>query len=375
MREYRINAIDSDKTLEKAQKLAQRCTKKGLTGGYRVSIESRFEFENGVGKKYKVLVVEGEPVKYEGWQFVAVAEFIGGQTITKASAGGREVKPSEVRVGYCDHCQKIRSRSKVIFVQNEEGKLSQVGSSCVKDFLGWEFNASFLPTEDIFEEEYGSYSGGGYAGFSTKSVLAYAITQVEKVGYIPSGTGLSTKSLVWAKLGGGYHAEQEWKKSVGAEPGIAEFNKAQELIEYAKTFAGDSSYAENLRACAALEYQSEKTIGIMVSVIKAKEKADAQVVLSQEKVEFKKVQYAETGSKVEVEVTVANSATFESSYGWTTIYTFVSGDYQFKWFSSSGINVEIGDKVTIKGTVKGSDEYKESFSTVLTRCKVVEKAA
>jgi acyl-[acyl carrier protein]--UDP-N-acetylglucosamine O-acyltransferase len=40
-------------------------------------------------------------------------------------------------------------------------------------------------------------------------------------------------------------------------------------------------------------------------------------------------------------------------------------------FSTVHANVEIGDKVKIKGTVKGSDEYKDVYSTVLTRCKFV----
>jgi len=375
MREFRIESVNSDKTLARAQKLAARAAKKGLSGGFKVSIESRVEFENGIGKEYKVLVIEGEAVKYQGWQFVAVAEFIGGQTITKAIAGGREVKPSEVKVGYCDHCKTTRFRSKVIFVQNEEGKLSQVGSSCVKDFLGWEFSVSSLPTEDVFEAEFGGFLGGGYSGFSTSSILAYAITQVEKVGYLPSSQGFSTKSLVWDKLSGANYGIKNWKEIVGAEPGIAEFEAAKELIEYAKNFAGDSSYAENLRAVACLEFQSDSTVGILISVVKAKQKAEAQAVQAAQQAVFKKEQYAKTGSKVQVEVVVTSSNTFESAYGWTTLYTFASGEYQFKWFSSSGIDAAVGDKLILKGTIKGSDEYKESFSTLLTRCKVVEKAA
>ena len=375
MREFRIESVDSDKTLARAQKLAARASKKGLSGGYKVSIESRCEFENGIGKEYKVLVIEGEPVKYQGYQFVAVAEFIGGQTITKAVAGGREVKPSEVKVGYCDHCKTTRLRSKVIFIEDESGKLSQVGSSCVKDFLGWEFNASSLPTEDVFEDEFGGFVGGGFSGFSTSAILAYGLTQVAKVGYLPSSEGISTKSLVWDKLSGGNYGDKNWKEIVGVEPGIAEFEAAKELIEYAKNFVGDSSYAENLRAVACLEFQSFSTVGILLSIIKAKQKIEAQAVLAEQQVVYKKEQYAAIGSKIQVEVTVLSSNTFESAYGWTTLYTFSSGEYQFKWFSSSGINVAVGDKVIIKGTVKGSDEYKDSFSTLLTRCKVVEKAA
>jgi hypothetical protein len=90
-----------------------------------------------------------------------------------------------------------------------------------------------------------------------------------------------------------------------------------------------------------------------------------------EQIQFKKEQFAPTGEKVEIQAKVVGANTFDSAYGLTTLYTFVNSEYQFKWFSSRGLNVEIGDEIVIKGTVKGSDEYKESFSTLLTRCKIV----
>jgi len=84
MREFRISEIDLNKTLSKAQKIASRGKSKGLSGGFEARIESRFEEVNGVQSEYSVLVIEGEPVKYNGWQFVGVAEFIEGKALTKS---------------------------------------------------------------------------------------------------------------------------------------------------------------------------------------------------------------------------------------------------------------------------------------------------
>lgn len=368
MKEFRISEIDVAKTLSKAQKIAARGKSKGLSGGFEVSIQSRFEESNGVQSEYSVLVIEGEPVKYNGWQFVGVAEFIEGKALTKSIAGGVEIKSSDVQVGYCEHCKKIRSRSKVIFVQNEEGKLSQVGSSCVKDFLGWEFSASALVTEEDFEEEFGGFSGGSYSGFDTLSVLALAVCAVEKVGFVPSGSGLSTKEIVWEKLVGGTYGLNKWKEIIGQEVTDAHREKAQELREFGKGFEGDSSYAENVRLVSGLTFQKYNTVGILVSLLKA---AQRQAEPKIEKKVYKSEILAPVGEKVEVEVTVLSENTFESQFGLTTLYTFESGEYQLKWFSSRGLNVEIGTKFTLKGTVKGTDEYKGAFSTVLTRCKAV----
>ena len=368
MREFRISNINVEKTLAKAQKIASRGKSKGLSGGFQVRVESRSETLQGIECEYLVLVIEGEPVKFNGWQFVGIAEFVEGKALTKTIAGGIEVKPSDVRVGYCEHCQKVRSRSKVIFVQNQEGKLSQVGSSCVKDFLGWDFNPSALVTEEDFDVEFGGFSGGGHSGFDTLGVLATAVCAVEKTGYIASGTGLSTKEVVWGKLTGGYRGLSLWKELVGQEVTDAHRAKAQELLEFGKNFEGESSYAENVRIVSGLAFQNHGTAGILISLLKAWQKKTEEQV---EKKIYKNEIFAPVGEKVEIEVTVLKENTFETQFGWTTLYTFEGGDYQFKWFSSRGLNVEIGDKFKIKGTVKGQDEYKGVVSTVLTRCKVL----
>ena len=367
MREFRISEVNADKTLIRAQKIAQRGQKQGLSGGFKVSIQERVEEIKGVEFQYQVLVIEGEPLKYQGWEFVGVAEFIEEQIILHGISEEISIQASDVKKGYCDHCHKVRNRGKVIFVKSEEGKLSQVGSSCVKDFLGWNFYASALVTEQDFEDEFGGWSGG-ISAISTEAIIAHAIKAVQKLGYVKASEGVSTKDLVWGVLKNIHQYNEIWAKEEIGEAGEAEYEKARQLIEWGKNFEGDSSYAQNVRSVCQLGFQKDSTVGIAVSIVKVEANEREKAIV--EKVEFKKEQFAETGSKVEVEVTVAGSNTFETQYGWTTLFTFVNEDgYQFKWFSSSGGNVEIGAKVKIKGTVKGSDEYKDVFSTVLTRCK------
>jgi hypothetical protein len=371
MREFRISEIDSGKTLARAQKIAQRSQKYGLSGGFKVSIQEREEVIEGVKFQYKVLVIEGETLKYDGWEFVGVAQFVQDQVILSHFSDEVQVKASEIKAGHCDQCQTNRQRGKVIFVRNAEGKINQVGSTCVKDFLGWEFYASALVTEQDFEKEFGGFVGNSRGAIGTLGLLAFGIKAVEKVGYVKAyEVGTSTKDLVVGVLKNYNQQKELWAKYEIGEVTDVEFKKAEALIEWAKNFEGDSAYAQNVRSVASLDFQQEQTYGIAISIIKAQ--LNQQEKEAVEKVELKKEQYAETGSKVEVEVEVVGSNTFESAYGLTTLFTFINqGGYQFKWFSSNGGNVEIGDKVTIKGTVKGSDEYNDSFSTLLTRCKFI----
>ena len=372
--EIRISDIDLDKTLIKAQKIAQRSRVKGLEGGYQVSIETREE-ENDFGfvVEYPVLVVTGEAFKFNDWKFVGIADFIEGKAITRSLPEGRELNPSEVKVGYCDHCQTNRTRKTALFVENEQGQVKQVGSTCVKDFLGWNFSVGVFPEESEFES-LGSFSGG-VIGVALGDLLIQAVAVVEKYGYIKSNQALSTKEVTWALITGNGIAQpflSEIRNEVG-QITLSQIQKADKLLEFGKTFEGDSEYAQNLRTVCSLSIATEKVAGIVVSLVKVYDNQKAKEIV--ESVVYKTEQFAETGSKIEVEVVVVGSNTFETQYGWTTLYTFSNGEYQFKWFSSRGLNVEIGDKFTIKGTVKGSDEYKGTFSTVLTRCKVLEKVA
>ena len=248
--------------------------------------------------------------------------------------------------------------------------MSQVGSTCVKDYLGWTFSASALVTEEDFSEFEISGGLGSYSGVSTLTAMSWAVCAVDKMGYIKSNEGLSTKDLVWSKLLGGFAGARIWKELIDKSPTDEQVEKAKELIEYGKNFEGDSSYAENVRTVASLEFQKFSTIGILVSIIKAKQKATEVEIQKLETPTYKNEQYAPTGERIEIPVKVLAENTFETQFGWTTLYTFSNGDYQFKWFSSRELAINVGDEIKIKGTIKGSDEYKGTFSTLLTRCKV-----
>lgn len=370
MREFRVSSINLEKTLAKAQKIAERTQRKGLSGGFTCRIETREEVVEGITYEYPVLVVEGETVKFNGYKFLAVAKIIEGQVLTSSIAGGTEVKPSQVKVGYCDHCQTTRARKHILFVENEElGIIKQVGSTCVKDFLGWEFSSSALITEEDFEEEFGGYSAQEFSGVATLSVATVAVKVAKEIGYIKEVTKQTVQNFFF----GTYSVRGELRKQYGnfTEAEIAE---GQALIEFAKNFQGDSSYAENLRAVASLNYQKYETIGILVSAIKAKERLLEQEVAKETAKVYKSTQFAPVGERVELEVKVLGSNTFETAYGTTTLWTFESGDYKFKWFDSGySFNAEIGEELKIKGTIKGSDEYKETFSTMLSRVKLISK--
>ena len=104
------------------------------------------------------------------------------------------------------------------------------------------------------------------------------------------------------------------------------------------------------------------------SAIIAKQKAEEQEVAKKTAKVYSTEQYAETGKRIEIEVTALSSRVIESDWGSSTLWTFESGNYKFKWFDSGyTFNAEIGEVFKIKATIKGLDEYQGQFATKLSR--------
>lgn len=74
--------------------------------------------------------------------------------------------------------------------------------------------------------------------------------------------------------------------------------------------------------------------------------------------------------RIEFEAEVTGVYGTEGFYGHTDIVRFKDADNnQFTWFASDYTNLERGDRMSIKGTVKKHEDYRDVKQTVLTRCK------
>jgi hypothetical protein len=375
-RKYRIGSdFNLAKVQVKAQALAARAVKKGLSGGYELSFETE-EIKTPEGAELVTwLVVSGEPVKYSGWSFVAVAEYENGQVVVSGSPWyeGEQVDRSALKEGYCDACQVSRYRGKTIIVENEAGERKQVGSSCVKDFLGAEVNGSWYSDQDPFAE-LEKFGGSGKSLYSIAAVLT-AAAQVVRINGAFVGAysdSASTKSEVIDLIGIG---SLPAVKAAQAKFGSATEQDAQaaaEIIEFAKALEGDSDWVANVQAVFAGQWIEFKRFGLVISVIGAKAKAEGQVAEKAAAIEITEALYAEAGAKVDLAEAVVTFITgFETQWGFTQVIYLVAEGYRFKWMTSSYSDLKEGDKVSFKATVKGLDEYQGKISTQVLRVKTV----
>lgn len=78
------------------------------------------------------------------------------------------------------------------------------------------------------------------------------------------------------------------------------------------------------------------------------------------------------GDRITAEVKCTRIGGYETMYGYTTVFTFEDDqNHMFVWKTGSYTEIEKGDQLKLKGTIKAHSEYKGSKQTELTRCKVI----
>jgi hypothetical protein len=369
-------------TREKVAKLNARAAKRGFTGrlelvGERTEIKRSTAIGDVVEIVYRARI-DGDAPKYNGWRLLATVDFIDTGLIVNTAPGVEKVDRSLVEQGKCDHCKQHRNRNKCYLVGNDNGEQLQVGSTCLKDFLGWDTLPRFIGLDDAKEDVDGFLSGGYWPSvYSTDSVLAAAWATIKLDGYVRAGEWnmTPTKQTVSLILDPPSKLARELQAKYGAlQDESREIAKQTRDFVLSDKFAGDSEYVQNMKIALTSDTVIAKHFGLVVSapqawfryqeksLIREREKANTvNEWLGTEKERLR-------GLKVQVKAI----RYIASDYGSTTLYTMVTDTgHQLKWFASSDV---LGDKVTdawftIDGTVKKHEEWNGQKSTIVSRCK------
>jgi hypothetical protein len=91
--------------------------------------------ENAV-VRYIDLEVEGIVPSENGWSFVATVVHTDDGNIIRSVPGYTVPVEYRDRPTWCDHCKTNRVRRDTYIVRHEDGRVMQVGSSCLADFIG-----------------------------------------------------------------------------------------------------------------------------------------------------------------------------------------------------------------------------------------------
>ena len=336
------------------------------------------------------ITVKYDVPKIAGWDLVCIFDYESYKdeqeqdlkAVFTSAVPGKEVpfKYQNKEGIYCEHCGHNRYRVKSYLVVNEVGEYKEVGSTCLKDFLGHDPNNFlwFAQIEDRLsdcEEEFGfgSFGSGDPIAYELLGLLSLTNAMIKLNGWTSRGEAYedSTKTAT-ADHVLNYLTLPNKRPSDIIKPIDEDKEFAEKTIEHFKTLSDqDNDYIMNCLKVLKINAVPIKRMGIACSMIQVyrryleKELERANELPSE--------WFGNLGSKLEnCEVTCTFKTHCETMYGVSTLYKFMDNDGNiFKTFYSGHTwSVEQGEKIMLYGTVKKHDEWNNKKETMLTRCKV-----
>lgn len=405
--EYNVSIL-----AEKLDKLNKRAAKLGVEP---VGFTPHETVEKNLGTKNKPewvvfqhVAVRGTSPKLAGWQFAATLEHDeNGVIVRRLPALAESVNLHAFRTAdptNCDQCHQRRRRTDTYVVYHvTSGALKQVGSSCLKDFLGGqspERIASWLTfvadlLDDLEDSESEFYGGSAPARESTLFYMTHVACMIRTNGWTSRGQAYDFGGYATADAAADNifnQAKQTTYKGVRqwVDPTEADARTASDAIEFVRALDEselESDYVYNLFTSLKGESVAKRQYGIAASAIKFHGKAIETKIKSEKRAESNYI--GTVGQKkFSVDVTITKIVSIEDRYsyngGTKPLYCMIDANGNVvQWFASSWIDgMDVGVEGTIVGTIKAHDDGTGKYndknygkSTQLTRCKFTPKEA
>lgn len=343
--------------------------------------------QNINGGKVDVLVIPVDvvgplSVSYEGYKFLATLQHLPtGENIIRTISDNDWIVPVEYHNSgsQCEHCQVKRYRKDTyVVVRESDGKTYQVGSSCIKDFLGGNSPDDILKRATLAAElidfmtnsSHGSIGHNDEGVFHIESFLAQTVACIRDYGWVSKSDARNSgnKATVTWVLDNLNPPYGQTNLSVITDD---DKDKARKAVEWVENISDEecefSDYLHNIRAIARSGMVGFRTAGFVASIIVAydKELAKRQPKLISSHIGMVKM-------REEFDLTLKNIYSGRSEWGAYTRYTFQDDRGNiFVWTSSVEQDLEINKKYQIRGTVKAHTEFKGVKQTEINRCEVV----
>jgi hypothetical protein len=363
IREFNIKASNKFLVEKQLEKLNKRAYKLGQD-----SIE--FVYGKAFKNKQDILMLPVElmgplDVKFNGWEFVATIQHLDtGDNIVRNITNHEIPEKFRHSPKNCDHCQINRYRKDTYIVYHtESNEFCQVGSSCIKDFLGGNSPdhilqlAGILADLNVFMTGMGTGSNGP-GGYYILDVLATTKALIKVFGWVPKSKADECHRSTASRFLDDPIACSEEDKEFAVKANEWVENLSDEEVK-------DSDYLFNIRAIARSGMADVRTIGYATSIVAAYERTlnkPSQVVSK----------HVGTLKKREMfNLTMKRELIFDGNYGTTYKYIFNDENGNIvTWNASNSFDFDKEAVYLIEGSIKAHVEYKGNLQTELTRCKV-----
>lgn len=393
--EYRIPKENLPELEKRLAKLDRKAAKLGCRPAKLTILREETETDEDDPRlihAYLVCTIACEPVRLNGWEFVATLQHINqdgiGNIIRNISGQTLPDRFRDVDSTNCDHCHTRRNRIDTFVVRNTAtNSYAQVGRNCLADFIGTKNPDDLVRRAEMigaYDETCRAFDGCS-AGASYINTASY----LEEVTAVISVYGWKSRTKAREDFSHDATADilrhmysrcvrqnvcETHLKMRDAKPDPELAEKALEwgrsgLVEKAEK-SPDNEYLYNLRIVTALDANEWRSDGLLASLIPAYQREMGHLAekKAREAAEGVSKHYGELKRRYKgVNVSVISTFTSDGYYGPTHIHQIRIGNNHAVWFSTSEL-LDAGEYV-MDFTVKDHTEYKGTKQTVLSRCK------
>ena len=391
---------------EKVVKLQKRIVKVGLTGSVTSQVGQVWMNEDPRSDQFgemlcELTITQVADIALPGeWFAVAAVDFTAADEPLIFEFSDEFPVKGEPDPTRCDHCKKTVARNKVMIVEDADGAQLQVGSTCVKDFLGADAMRLFIlgTSNGVDVEE--ARAALRDAAVPTLAFVTAAATAIRAFGWCPSNGDQPTKAVAAGLLRGDAKIVREVAEALAATGGEA-FNpvqKAREAIAAAAAKEAKSSFDENMGRIARSEWLGLKGFGTAAFMTEGFDRDAGKVA------EWKAQAEAEAARKADAQPmpigrtvitgVVIRTRVVESQFGSTLKMTIISADGwkangsvpkaitgSYNWDTDTEtLGVQEGDTVQFTGALETADWSDDldgvwkrpSKATIVTRAETTE---
>lgn len=363
---------------QKLAKLAKKAKKAGTSDIKLVRVGRRTEKD---GTQICIVAIEGEPVKYEGYTFLARLDHNvdpSGESNIVYSMPGEELTVAQRSLGAnCEHCGwKRRRKDTFIMRKDDDGSFIQVGRTCLKDFFGHDpaelvRRAQYI-TRVIDECRNAEHPSEAYLvnrrTVDMLTFLAYVVSAIEVNGWT-SGKDAFGDADKKSTRDQAADTMFLWPYPDPAErPTKEQVVYAEKVIAWVKTLdPTKSDFNFNMTQLAKIEIIDYKSTGIVAAMVFCYNRHLENEVTKSTAPDLTSSEYqGNLLSRLDLDVTVLSSRWHEGQFGSYSITRMLDADGNL-FVSFGQYHADPGTEVSIRGTVKRHQDYNGVKQTILSR--------
>ena len=360
-----INGSRREEFLRFCEKLNKKAKKHAVDNFSVVFIGERIvDVQNK--PSFKTLVLDYQitiPVfKINGWILAGTSTRTEGGNIITSFYENLPVPERFRETTRCDHCQTKRNRTYTCILLGDYGEWKQVGSGCVKDFIGhsveaWDFLCHLSSSFRNFAKEDSAGSCESSLVWDLKGVLALTFAVLRNNPYVSKKMSEETYSQSTASLVVDLLHHKGNKPEVNEE----DLSKAEKTAEWMAA-GGDTEYLRNLRVISSCGYVTAHTVGRVVSAADSWRRQSVGSKIGSRHI-------GEVGQKIEIQDAVVVSCRMvDGPWGPNPLLCLEKDGNMFSVFYKD--KIKEGSTVSFKALVKRHSLFRGLPCTDLTRMKI-----